>query len=276
METLLYKHSFKLPKRSLTALDVYNAGLQRCEAGYAWGPGVRDHYLIHHVSEGHGTYTLRGITYALRAGDVFLSPPDETIHYAADAHMPWSYRWVGFNGLEAKALLSGTGFSKEQPVLHFDESVPDALLSDIYQARGSQPFQALQMTGRLYLFLAWLQQQAKEEPMHRLKPGEEYVIHACAFIANNFANPITVEDIASHVGVCRSRLYRAFQEHMNASPTRYLTRFRMQHACALLSKGGLSVKEIAFSVGFEDPLYFSRRFREIIGSAPTEYTKECT
>jgi Transcriptional regulator containing an amidase domain and an AraC-type DNA-binding HTH domain len=77
--------------------------------------------------------------------------------------------------------------------------------------------------------------------------------------------------VARHVGICRSRLYRAFEEYMNTSPTKYLTRFRMRQACLLLEKTELSVKAVAFSVGFEDPLYFSRRFREVIGRAPSAY-----
>ena len=48
-----------------------------------------------------------------------------------------------------------------------------------------------------------------------------------------------------------------------------LTQVRIRHACALLRRGDLSVKAVAASVGFENPLYFSRRFHEIVGSPPT-------
>lgn len=272
MEDALYKHSFKVQERALTSLSVYNTGLQRCEPDYCWGPGVRDHYLIHYVTAGHGEYTTCGRTHALAAGDMFLARPEETITYRADTRDPWAYCWVGFHGLDADTLISQTDFADGRLMLRFDSDAPRALLMDIYESRGSGPVDGARMTGRLYLFLAWLIENAKSEPRHKRQAGVEHVRRACAFIAGNFASPITVEDVAAHVGVCRSRLYRAFEAHMDMSPTQYLVRFRMRQACLLLKKGDLSVKAVAFSVGFEDPLYFSRRFREIIGVSPSEYT----
>lgn len=269
-----YKLSFKYEERALTSLAVYNTGIQQCEGGYTWGPGLRDHFLIHYIQEGQGTYFAHGKTYTLSAGDLFLAEPGETIVYRADDQNPWNYCWVGFNGMEAKSLLSKTELTPECPVKHCaDDKAPYRLLMDIYDARGSEPYESLRMTGRLYLFLAWLQEQGHGIVKHREHLGVEHVRRACAFIANNFASPITVEDVAEHVGVCRSRLYRAFRDHMNISPTLYITQFRMQQACLLLDKTNLAIKAIAYSVGFEDPLYFSRRFREIIGVSPSAYER---
>ena len=45
-----YKYSFKARKKLLSSLSVYNVGHQMCEPGYQWGPGVRNHYCIHHTS----------------------------------------------------------------------------------------------------------------------------------------------------------------------------------------------------------------------------------
>lgn len=273
VESALYKHSYKLMDRPPLSLSVYNTGMEQCRGGYCWGPGIRDHYLIHYVTGGRGTYCARGETLSLATGDMFLSLPSETIAYCADEEAPWAYCWVGFHGVDAASLLSGTDFAKDRLVLHFAEDEPRALLRAIYDVRGGEPYQMLQMTGNLYLFLAWLQAHASQARHVRQPPGEEYVQRARAFIANNYASPITIEDIAAHVGVSRSRLFRAFQEHMQSSPTRYLTNFRMDHARKLIRKGALSVKEIAYSVGFEDPLYFSRRFHEIHGCSPTAYAQ---
>lgn len=272
MENERFKRSFKYEERALTSLAVYNTGMQQCEGGYTWGPGIRDHFLVHYIQEGKGTYMVRGETYALTKGDLFLSFPGETIQYSADIEQPWKYCWVGFNGMEAKALLLKTELSQECPVKHCGETIaPYQCLMDIYNARGSNAYESLRMTGRLYLLLAWLQEQGHGIVRKKEQFGVEHVRRACAFIANNFASPITVEDVAGHVGVCRSRLYRAFRDHMDISPAQYITQFRMQQACLLLEKTPLSMKAIAYSVGYEDPLYFSRRFKETFGISPTGY-----
>lgn len=272
MESTQYKLSYKFGERKLATLTVYNTGMQRCEGGYTWGPGIRDHYLIHYVRNGRGVYLVRGKTFSLSAGDLFLAEPGEEIQYMADRDDPWTYCWVGFHGLEAKALVSQTEFADDLPVKRCaDDPVPYRLLIDIYNERGSEPHESLRMTGRLYLFLAWLQQQGKGKGAHKERYGVEHVRRACEFIANNFASSITVTEVAGHVGVCRSRLYRAFRDHLDTTPLLYLTRFRMQQACMLLTKTDLSVKAVAYSVGFEDPLHFSRRFKEILGVTPSEY-----
>ena len=44
-----YKNSYKATDKELVSLSVYNVGCQRCDPGYQWGPGIRDHYLIHYI-----------------------------------------------------------------------------------------------------------------------------------------------------------------------------------------------------------------------------------
>ena len=66
----------------------------------------------------------------------------------------------------------------------------------------------------------------------------------------------------SHTGISRSYLFRAFQAYQKQSPKEYLTEYRIRQACHLLRETGLSVASIAYSVGFEDNLYFSKAFKE--------------
>ena len=49
-----FKHSFKAAQREELSLTVYNTGFQKCPPGYGWGPGVRDHYLLHYIVSGRG------------------------------------------------------------------------------------------------------------------------------------------------------------------------------------------------------------------------------
>ena len=275
MEISRYKHSFKVADRLLTTLSVYNTGLQRCDPGYTWGPGVRDHYLIHYVMAGKGTYTAQGKTHAVSEGDMFLAWPNEMITYRADTEEPWSYCWVGFGGLDAGELIKQTDFTHKAPVLHVEGGdMPRTLILDIYESRGARPHEMTRMTGKLYAFIAWLMETAQVETRRKQQAGVEHVQRACEYIANNYASSITVQDIAASVGVCRSLLNRAFQQHMEISPVQYLTKYRMTQACLLLERTDMAVKAVAYSVGFEDPLYFSRRFREMHGCAPRAWAEE--
>ena len=111
----IYKHSLKLERRT-ASLYVQNTGCQQCSPSYGWGPGVRNHFLLHHVIGGKGVFISRDTRYDLQAGDTFLAYPDTTSHYCADARDPWEYVWVGFGGLDAASYMSQTDLTEEEPV----------------------------------------------------------------------------------------------------------------------------------------------------------------
>ena len=98
-----------------------------------------------------------------------------------------------------------------------------------------------------------------------------YVEKAKNYISTSYSYPITVEDVAAYVGISRSHLYRSFQTYQQQSPKEYLSNFRIKQACRLLKETNLSVSTVAYSVGFENNLYFSKAFKKLMGMSPSEY-----
>ncbi len=267
------KFAFKDTLKENLALAVYNTGYERCSGGHKWGPALRDHYLVHYVHSGKGTYTYNGKTYTLHEGDLFLMYPMHSASYTADQKEPWEYSWVGFNGTEARRMLSATGFSEKNPILHPSSAgkLPELLLS-IYRSSGNTPAADADMAGYLYLFLAELMRTTGQD--NRYTDVQDYLMQALRYIQYNFSSNIQVNHIASYVGISRSQLYRAFMEKFELSPHEYLKRYRINEACTLLHRAGLTVSEVAGSVGFSDPLYFSRVFKEVKGMTPTAYQQK--
>ena len=54
----VYKQSFKQNYTNNIELSIFNCGLERCAPGQTWGPGIRDHYLIHLVVSGKGIFEV--------------------------------------------------------------------------------------------------------------------------------------------------------------------------------------------------------------------------
>lgn len=270
-----FKNSYKVTEKELLSLSVYNVGSQKCEPGYQWGPGIRDHYLIHYIISGRGTYTCEGRTWNLEAGDAFLVCPYQEIAYCADSSQPWKYCWVGFNGSDAPPILAATDFSKEQPCIR---QVPDGttfgqLLLRIYEARGNQFVNEVEMSGDLYIALSFLIRCARKKAASR-RADHDYVQKSVEYITSHYAYPIAIDEVAAYVGISRSHLFREFQKHMNKSPKEYLTDFRIQQACCLLKDSNLSITAIANSTGFDNSMYFSKVFRKEKGMTPSEYAKK--
>jgi AraC family transcriptional regulator of arabinose operon len=92
-------------------------------------------------------------------------------------------------------------------------------------------------------------------------------------MAASLAEPLTVAELARRAGLSPSRFGHLFAEQVGVSPMRYLERQRMRLAEQLLDLTPRTVAEIARTVGFDDPLYFSSRFRAYAGLPPTAYRR---
>lgn len=265
-----FKHSFRSTMRENLGLAVYNTGYQKCECHHTWGPATRDHFLIHYISTGKGTFYTAGKSYALSQGDMFLIFPSQIVTYVADDADPWEYYWVGFNGTEANRLVNLSGLSRENPLLRLPEvGEVKTLLLNIYNSSGNTPAADANMIGYLYLFLSRLIQERGGTSSYGTR---DYLAQSLRFIQYNYASNIGVTEIANYVGISRSQLYRAFISYFNISPNSFLQKYRINEACSLLHSGSYTITEIANSVGFADPLYFSRVFKKIKGVTPSDYS----
>lgn len=267
-----YRQSYKQNLLDNASLTIFNCGLQSCSPNHSWGPGIRDHYLIHFVISGKGNYVCGGKTFHLKAGDLFLIKPSQVVYYVADPSDPWEYYWVGFNGTYAQKIVSHLPFKDNNPVYtpqEFEEFKD--FLYQIYSNSGNTIKHSTAMTGYLYLFLSRLVEENTNNVQPQAATQSNYVIDAIKYIQFNYSSDISVDDIASAVGISRSHLYRVFISNLNQSPIDYLTEYRINEACNLIKNTTLSISEIAVSVGFFDQFYFSRVFKKIKKVPPSKY-----
>lgn len=95
---------------------------------------------------------------------------------------------------------------------------------------------------------------------------------AVLFIKSNYKAPITLADLCRHCNVSKQQMIRYFRQELDTTPTSYILLFKMNKAKEFLSKSPhLTIKEVAFELGYENPLYFSRVFRKTCGETPSEY-----
>lgn len=107
---------------------------------------------------------------------------------------------------------------------------------------------------------------------NRQYTAEEIVKSVSEYIKTNFAQEISLEDVARQFNVNAPHLSKIFLKYAGESPSKYIMTLRMNEAKHLLSlKKELSVKEIGEIVGYPDPFYFSRIFKQYTGMTPTEY-----
>lgn len=95
------------------------------------------------------------------------------------------------------------------------------------------------------------------------------VQRALDLIHERYAEALSVADLAGAVRLSPSRFAHLFRQETGTSPVRYLEGVRLEQAQLLLLRTDLQVKQVAARVGFDDPYYFSTRFRRRCGAAPS-------
>jgi AraC-like DNA-binding protein len=253
-------------------IRVKQCGFEACEPGHRFGPAVRDHYLIHYVVSGEGTFCSAQGVFSIYAGQGFIIFPEEITTYEADKGNPWRYAWVGYSGHDAATLTKQIGLTKEAPV--FTAGPAETVYGDLVTIAGEMhAFRMGHMAalGGLYRFLALI---AETRPQSDQDPHPQYYEKARWFMEGNYDRPILVSDIASFVNLSRSQLFRVFRKIGGISPKESLTELRMQKALALVEAGELRLKEMAASVGLLNGPQFARTFRQTYGVSPKRWRRE--
>ena len=94
---------------------------------------------------------------------------------------------------------------------------------------------------------------------------------AVAIVEHEFASDLSLDDIARRVASSRRQLQRAYAEIGNTTFRDHLTRVRMERAAELLTGRGLTVREVAFRVGYRQPAQFAKAFRRQHGASPSDF-----
>ncbi len=102
-------------------------------------------------------------------------------------------------------------------------------------------------------------------------PYKPQVLAAMRYIAEHYAEDVTVRDVAAHLHVSESYLMHLFRENVGLTFNECLTAYRMMMAKKMLREGKYRVYEIAERVGYSDPKYFSQVFRKHTGLLPSQY-----
>jgi len=111
---------------------------------------------------------------------------------------------------------------------------------------------------------------------HRRKLSQDaqrLVRRAMAFLHAHYAEPLTRQEIARHVGLDEDYLTYCFRQELGLTPIAYLNRYRVNQAKHLLRHTDKSVTAVALEVGFSDSGYFSRIFRREVGVSPDAYRR---
>ena len=94
------------------------------------------------------------------------------------------------------------------------------------------------------------------------------------YIRENIESPIKIADLTEILYVSREHLIRLFKTTTGKTPLEYITDAKIQKAMTMLEENRYSVSEISEKLGFANPSYFSKIFKQKLKMSPSEYRKK--
>ena len=141
-----------------------------------------------------------------------------------------------------------------------------------------KPIEEKQLTETLYCIRTALDKEAilrsqQTENFSQLSLSPEQVVSRLeTYLRENFASAVSLDDLARRFGADPSTLSRLFKKFNRDAPVKFLIYLRINEARRLLScSPELDVRAIAELVGYQDPFYFSRLFKQATGMSPSEF-----
>ena len=142
------------------------------------------------------------------------------------------------------------------------------------QEESDAEFQTRNLLSEIWLLLLEEIKNADNSIFHAPQKNQDRILTMIAFIQENFAEKLTLEDIADSAAVSTRECLRCFQSSIRQSPMDYLISYRIQMAKKLLETTNHSITEISLRCGFNSNSYFTKIFRRICGKAPNTYRTE--
>jgi len=107
------------------------------------------------------------------------------------------------------------------------------------------------------------------------KSDQVFIEHLFDHINMNISNlNFTIAKLSKEMGMSRAQLYRKLNSMSNTSPVQFVRDVRLRHALNLINDKELSISEIAYEMGFSNPSYFSKCFKEKYGISPSKIKVE--
>lgn len=228
---------------------------------------------IIHIIEGDGSISVNGQVLQVYKGDIVMINSNH-LHALTAGDVIMFYRYLIID----RSFCLANDFDSNK--ITFEIKIEDdrALkilesLHDAYESPTDTPYRTLtirSLVSQLLLILCKHHSHPSEQN-DRYDRGVLYTKQAIDYIRAACDKDISLEDVASFVGISKYYLSREFHRYTGYPFVAYVNRTRCKKAQQMLADNQLEIQEIGKRCGFESASYFARAFRRYIGTSPAEY-----
>jgi len=260
---------------SIPGLQVIGAGKKvQNDLSSLLKPRKLKYYALVFLTEGNGYFESSCTNrQSIGRGDLFFLFPGIRHYYRSPPGENWREYWIIFNGDWADDLYRKRLLNPLSPCRHLSRpSETEQTLREIYRLEKRKPRDyRLLSSSLLYRALLQILTETENRPLNNEREDQ---IHRMESLLRDPLNArVPLEDLLKTGSGSYHSLRTLFRQATGLSPGRYRNRALMEHAMEQLLWTDLPVKGIAYNLGFDDPLHFSRLFRTVTGRSPSAYRR---
>ncbi len=271
---------------------LLNVGFARHFADWNWDNINSPFFRLYLVNEGNAELNISGKKYRLTPGHLYLIPPFTTHSDHCDGKFSLYYMHVyeeltkniswfdqmqfpveaSSHPLDAVLMQRLLDINPGRELKRYDPDSyndSDNLYQSIAENRHQSLHAQLETDGIIRQLLARF--FATAIPLNQSQDNR--IIKALRFIRENIDRKITVRQLASICCLSEDHFIRLFRQELRQTPIDYINRKKIEKAQLLLVVRNLTMKEIAYTLAFENVSYFNRLFKKMVGKTPGEYRK---
>ena len=228
-------------------------------------------YMLLYICDGRLSLRSGSQTMVASAGQVGFLNCHEPHEYHTIGNT--EFVWLHLDGSPTadfyeQAVQMHGGFVFDTP---YAEQIKNGIYEIVFAFRNEQTLSEVRLSQKLYTLLTAMVDTASQEAGQTEE--NDTVSKAMHFIQEQYMNPISLLDVATHVNMSQFHFSRLFKKDCGYSPHEYLILTRLNRAKHLLKTTGLPVKVIAQKVGYQNVSSFTNAFTDRVGISPTLFRK---
>ncbi|MDP4239226.1 MAG: AraC family transcriptional regulator [Bacteroidota bacterium] len=274
-------------------LILLNVGFAEHHADWNWEKISSPFFRIYLIGEGEATVIIDNITYLLLPGHLYLIPPFTTHTDCCNGYFTIYYIHIYEDLKNNISLFDQMLFPVQIDSCYLDELLikrlheinpssylrrydpstydnRNTLMQSIAENTHIPLSIQLETNGILFQLFSKFMLKA-----HKLDINQDTrILKVLHFIYRHIESKISISELATQCFMSNDHFIRLFKQELKMTPISYINKKKIEKAQLMLLIKNMAIKDIAYSLSFENVSYFNRTFKHYVGKTPMEFKSE--
>lgn len=236
------------------------------------GRVLREYQLVY-ITKGRGLFSSDSTQEKqVCKGRLIVLYPGQWHTYTPLRQTGWTEYYIGFEGPIMDAVVRDSFLSSEQQILEIgiNEELT-SLFARALEVAEADKISAQQYLSGILLHMLGLVLSVSKNKVYEISDVDQKIEQAKIIMNENVAGTVDPEELAMRLNISYSWFRRVFKDYTGYAPAKYFQELKLRKAKQLLVGTSQSVKEIAFTLGYQSTEYFFSFFKKRTGLTPLEY-----